>query len=902
MAPNKDDENGVNSFVSANGSIRLIKRPDSGGKAGRKIELEANHFRFTLGKQLIVHQYDVEISRFAADGKARNTTRDQAHLIFWVAVKTNAGVFGDPELIVYDCRKTMFSMKTIDDCSVNKPLVLQFPSTLLNDREREVRCRVKIQYACDVDVSKIRQVYHEELGEREMSQIRFLDLLFRQGRHFNDSLVPAGRSFYFRSHDNDRLDLGCGRELLKGFYLSSRIIDNWQLSLNFNWNATAFYENDNAVVFAAKFLCYLFKKPYSATMPFPSDLPQRELALLEKEFKGCPPRDPGVKVLVKQICQTFTPSGLGPATARTQSFSWVDKNGNHGVVTVLQYYQQKYGVTLRYPDWPLFLRGKGQKISFYPMEVCEIAPGQRVKNRKIDENQHSIMIKRTAVTPFERRQKILHMLKQARFVDDPRLRKFYVSISMEMAQLCGRVLTPPMLQYNSGSETVQPANGCWTANRLYKGAELVNWAFVSYAQTSDKEIMEFARLLYDEARRMGLHVEAPCTRVWRGTDVAGVTSTLHQVEQAFAMRQLDLQLIVVVMSGKNTELYAEIKRVSESDLGVMTQCLQNDRLRQASCRAPDGGKKGRQALANIVLKLNAKLGGINVQIDPRDAIAQKYLFTPILFMGADVNHPDPGDTKSPSIAAVCSNADNHPNQYVGFEMIQRSRLEILDDLKKAVKHSLFSYYRNTRLKPDKIIFYRDGVSEGQFKEVLNKELSAIQTACMEIDQTYKPAITFIIVQKRHNTRFFKKHINERDRPNMQNIPAGTVVDSVVTHPAEFDFFLCSHQGIQGTSKPTHYHVLFDQTGFTSDELQALTYHLCHTYARCTRSVSLPTPCYYAHLIAYRAKLRLNRHMDGETASRASSSSDSSGLTDSELLRLQQLNSLNVAIEKSMYWQ
>lgn len=97
--------------------------------------------------------------------------------------------------------------------------------------------------------------------------------------------------------------------------------------------------------------------------------------------------------------------------------------------------------------------------------------------------------------------------------------------------------------------------------------------------------------------------------------------------------------------------------------------------------------------------------------------AQKYLFTPILFMGADVNHPDPGDMKSPSIAAVCANVDNHPNRYIGIEMVQRSRMETLVDLKRAVKHSLISYYRNTRLKPDKIIFYRDGVSEGQFNEV-----------------------------------------------------------------------------------------------------------------------------------------------------------------------------------------
>ena len=42
-----------------------------------------------------------------------------------------------------------------------------------------------------------------------------------------------------------------------------------------------------------------------------------------------------------------------------------------------------------------------------------------------------------------------------------------------------------------------------------------------------------------------------------------------------------------------------------------------------------------------------------------------------------------------------------------------------------------------------------------------------------------------------------------------NIPAGTAVDVGITHPTEFDFYLCSHQGIQGTSRPTHYHVLWD---------------------------------------------------------------------------------------------
>lgn len=53
---------------------------------------------------------------------------------------------------------------------------------------------------------------------------------------------------------------------------------------------------------------------------------------------------------------------------------------------------------------------------------------------------------------------------------------------------------------------------------------------------------------------------------------------------------------------------------------------------------------------------------------------------------------------------------------------------------------------------------------------------------------------------------------------------------------------------QGTSRPSHY--------FTADQLQSLTYQLCHTYVRCTRSVSYPPPVYYAHLVALRARYHL----------------------------------------------
>jgi hypothetical protein len=106
-------------------------------------------------------------------------------------------------------------------------------------------------------------------------------------------------------------------------------------------------------------------------------------------------------------------------------------------------------------------------------------------------------------------------------------------------------------------------------------------------------------------------------------------------------------------------------------------------------------------------------------------------------------------------------------------------------------------------------------------------------ACFELEANYCPPITFVVVQKRHNTRLFPVG-RERDRSG--NCLPGTVVDKGICHPTQFDFFLNSHAGLQGHNKPAHYHVLVDENGFSADGLQLFTYWQCFLYCRCTRWV------------------------------------------------------------------
>ena len=170
---------------------------------------------------------------------------------------------------------------------------------------------------------------------------------------------------------------------------------------------------------------------------------------------------------------------------------------------------------------------------------------------------------------------------------------------------------------------------------------------------------------------------------------------------------------------------------------------------------------------------------------------------PTMILGADVTHSAPSHIKKPSIAAMVGSCNPEASDYLCEVRVQRQGKveEQIERTEEMVFSLLQRFIERTRYKPVRIIYYRDGVSEGQFVSVLNHELVSIRKACERLQRGYQPKITFMVAQKRHNTSLFP-----RDRKDAfgkaGNIPPGTVVDTKITHPTETDFFLASHEGLQ----------------------------------------------------------------------------------------------------------
>ncbi|XP_073677428.1 protein argonaute-3 isoform X1 [Garra rufa] len=824
-------EIGTTEAVGAAPLFSVPRRPGY-GTMGKPIKLLANCFQVDIPK-MDVYLYEVDIKPEKCPRRVNREVVDSMVQHFKVTI------FGDRRP-VYDGKKSLYTAQPLPVATAGVDLDVTLPGEGGKDR----LFKVTIKFVSLVSW----HLLHEVLTGRSTpdplnldkpistNPVHAVDVVMRHLPSMR--YTPVGRSFFSSPEGYDH-PLGGGREVWFGFHQSVRPA-MWKMMLNIDVSATAFYKAQPVI----QFMCEVLDIHNIDEQPRP--LTDSHRVKFTKEIKG-------LKVEVTH-CGTmrrkYRVCNVTRRPASHQTFPLQLENGQTVERTVAQYFREKYNLQLKYPHLPCLQVGQEQKHTYLPLEVCNIVAGQRCI-KKLTDNQTSTMIKATARSAPDRQEEISRLVRSANYNSDPFVQEFQFRVRDEMAEVTGRVLPAPMLQYGGrvSSEhfmnrtVATPSHGVWDmrGKQFHTGVEIKMWAIACFAtqrQCREEVLKGFTDQLRKISKDAGMPIQGqPCfCKYAQGAD--NVEPMFRHLKNTYA----GLQLIIVILPGK-TPVYAEVKRVGDTLLGMATQCVQVKNVVKTSP----------QTLSNLCLKINVKLGGINNILVPhqRPSVFQQ----PVIFLGADVTHPPAGDGKKPSIAAVVGSMDAHPSRYCATVRVQRPRQEVIQDLASMVRELLIQFYKSTHYKPTRIIFYRDGVSEGQFRQVLYYELLAIREACISLEKEYQPGITYIVVQKRHHTRLFCADRTERVGRS-GNIPAGTTVDTDITHPYEFDFYLCSHAGIQGTSRPSHYHVLWDDNCFTADEFQLLTYQLCHTYVRCTRSVSIPAPAYYAHLVAFRARYHL----------------------------------------------
>ncbi|RIA87406.1 Piwi domain-containing protein [Glomus cerebriforme] len=829
----------------------FVKRPGL-GRDGRGIKVRANFFEVLTLPENDIIQYDVTITPDVPPRLNRRVFNKFSEL-------NRGGALGGARP-VYDGRKNMFAHKDMPFGNAGTfDVNLEEDGAAVGSKRPPRLFTVKIKKVSVIRIEELLRFLNARgsCTPNCLTAIMALDILIH---HEPSILYTTVRKSFFTPQG--ARPLSGGTEVWQGYYQSARPTKG-RMMINIDLSATAFYEAGPLVQMVTKILGR--RSPDDLRRGF-SD---RDRQKVEKSIKGLRIRDnhlPGRK-------RKFKIERLTPTPASNTQFD----RGDGSNIDVATYFYQQHNRRLNHAYLPCVIV---RKNVYLPMEVCDVIEGQR-HIRKLDDRQTADMIKFTCQQPQQRANKIRQGLDILNYRNNEYLRQFGTRISTEMAVVNARVLPAPLLNYHPSSReaSFRPNFGQWNLRdkKVATGATLGSWsilAFMNERELRDQTIQGFIRELVNTCQETGMNIHNRNPPLDRANPQGNIEDSLKKIWlKAGNTAKAQPQIILCILPNTGVPLYAEIKRVCDTVIGVASQCVQFKHTLQPK----------KQYCANVCLKINVKLGGMNSFLHPAHIpfITDK----PTIVMGADVTHPAPGNSVRPSIAALCGSMDARASRYAASIRIQSGGTEIIVDLANMVKELLKTFYQTCGRKPERILFYRDGVSEGQFKQVLEKEIYAIRAACQALDKDYKPNITFVVVQKRHHTRFFP--IERRDTDRTGNCPPGTVVETDITHPFEFDFYLQSHAGLQGTSRPTHYHVLFDENGFNADGLQTLSYNLCYIYARCTRAVSLVPPVYYADLVCTRARFHSHSGVwsDTESSEEGTGAMATFGVVKQELQRV-----------------
>lgn len=515
-----------------------------------------------------------------------------------------------------------------------------------------------------------------------------------------------------------------------------------------------------------------------------------------------------------------------------------------------------------------------------------------------------------------------------------------MTVGDELITVPGHVLDKPYVEYREmvpkASDSMlkdpiwRPAHGTWNFAevQLYKPVDFGDWycARIAIGETENnmpsnssfvKHLQQFGIMLNDSGIQRGKHFARDLVVDDQNGIAAELKSRLEELEKYTKEKGKRYPpLVLIVLPGSLVEPYRALKTYADTELGVHTVCVVGNGIKGQKNDRKFYSQDPKQYFANVILKMNLKMGGINHKLasktdsHPLDFIGNGTT----MVVGIDVTHPSPGSSQyAPSVFAVVASMDEYLAQWpVRFGVqkkpgpdtmtakgkqssveettpkAKRSGQEVITDTTRlsGMFGELIDLWRERHkdVPPENIIVYRDGVSEGQYSDVLKYELAALRDGCRESYANARgPAqFSFIVAVKRHHTRFYPTSQKYADR--QYNAQCGTVVDRGITQAQTWDFFLQSHSVISGgkkrgpkgqvigdlpsgTARPAHYIVLHDEVfekvrkEDRANLVQKITHNMCYLYGPATKAISICPPVYMADKACTRARLYLHDEFD-----------------------------------------
>ncbi|RWS28421.1 piwi-like protein 1 [Leptotrombidium deliense] len=504
----------------------------------------------------------------------------------------------------------------------------------------------------------------------------------------------------------------------------------------------------------------------------------------------------------------------------------------HGVISIKDYYKEQYNITIRDEKQPLLQclpstrdqRAGITKPIYLVPELCQMTGLSESLRNNFEIRKR--LTTSTQADPNVRLQNLHQFMGNLKQNENVRqeMQSWGLKFDDSVTKISGRVLPPEKICTSIGEFAYDQSSGDFSkairGKKMTNPSDFSNWGIL--VSTRDHHLVDdFASMLNRVCQPMGIHMNRPSTKVLDNDRTATFVEACKAVPPAF-------KVVVIIVPNNNKDRYDAIKKVLCISHAIPSQVIVSRTISKKNMLMSVCTKIGIQ----MAVKIGAEPW--HLTIPPND----------LMIVGFDTYHDSA--RRNYSYGGFVCTLNRNLTRWYSRVTLHKDREEMSSHFAVNLTNGLKQYFQLNGKLPQRLVVYRDGVSEGQIQHVYECELKKLKNEIMKAARIQKIELAFVIVTKRVNARFFLRQ-GERQYGNPIS---GTVVDTVVTRPERYDFYLISQSVRQGTVSPTMYNIIEDQTNWKPVHHQQMAYKLCHLYYNWQGTISVPAPCQYAHKLAY----------------------------------------------------
>lgn len=529
-------------------------------------------------------------------------------------------------------------------------------------------------------------------------------------------------------------------------------------------------------------------------------------------------------------------------TVNSVNFNVKMKDNTYEQLNLFEYYKRFYDKIIKETNQPLFImlrdkNGTQEKIFLVPELCLTTGIDEKVKQ----EESFNKNLSKTRMRPTDRMAQVNKFLEYFNSKDKKNSKSPYeiknewgIDIDTSFVTVKARELPTPKITFKG--KDVNVMKGKFRSEACIDGETIKKWGYI--CERNDDSVKGILENMKKASQKLEfLLIRPECFELGSSRNWA---EELYKRREAFQ----ELTIVVVMLPNNNAAIYKSVKNIFLTKIKVPVQCLLIQKQRGTNLSSITG------VLNQMIVKTKGSL--YNISLGSYCQELQK----PSCIIGIEISKVG----KSVKYT-FCSTINRFHNIILSESYLKNPEDNNFHPINEFIRKLISEFSR----KPETFIFYRNGVNRYENKAVINDEVIPLKTYFISLnieDASYKPKFTYIVTNKIVDTKFFENGGN-----NLENPSSGMCVDTLVTTPGSYEFYIQPQFVNMGTATPTKFTVLYDSSTITMEDLEQITYNMCYYYWNWSGAIRVPAILKFSELCAKFNQLNLGEHIPGDNIKR-----------------------------------